>query len=78
MRHNLAADVVCVSVDVGPKLDQDGQPDLVWADLEVLMMVVGLDRGFDETVAGGVYTIGDDVGEGRRDDLGDSLISDTC
>ena len=43
-----------MGIDVTAELDEDGKPDVVGADDEAVVLVVGVDGGFDEAVGGGV------------------------
>jgi len=47
-----------VGVDVEAELREDGEPDVVGADAEVLVLVAGHDGGVDEAVGGGVDGVG--------------------
>ncbi len=43
-----------MGVDVEAELREDGEPDVVGAEAEVVVLVVGHDGGVDEAVGGGV------------------------
>lgn len=43
-----------MGIDVTAELGEDGKPDVFGAEDEVVVLVVGVDGGFDEAVGGGV------------------------
>jgi hypothetical protein len=50
MRNKFGAEVFCMGIDIEGKLSNDRNPNVVWTNDKVMMIVVGVKDGVNETI----------------------------